>query len=217
MRDLPLEGRILLNIERTFQGSVFTMAKISSIKFYELVPNNPASYEILDVSSTQNGELLDATTIAISFSYLPSYQQLTTHLQNWAQGFYIEVTVDVSFYSPQGLYNKKSIPDSPLFNTVVRAQIPNFRGPRYLKQDSVHAISSNIHIKKEDVEKAIEEHKLIAAKIHTDKVNNDLKLVKDSNQKMIYFTIAAGCACVVVSLISALVIYSIRKSNNQQN
>jgi len=212
-RDQPLEGKIVLNVDRIFQGSVFTMAKISSIKLIEKVPQ-PKSFEIISFATLKNGELKDPTTIEISFTYPPSYQQITTNLQNWSQGFFIEVTVDVSFYSPEGLHKRSGADNQDadsVFHSSVRAMIPNNALPKYMKRDQVQASSPFINLNSADVQKSNEEHHLIKQKIRSDHLSDQLKIVQKNNQKMIYLTIASVGACVFVALVAILVVFAIKK------
>ena len=210
-RDVPLKGKIILNIDRIFAGSVFTMAKISSIKIFEMTSTVPqAFYDVVDFSTLSEGVLTSPSTIEIGFSYTPSYQQITTHLQNWASGLYVQVTVDVSFYSPNGL-KKNTVADN--FHTSVRAQIPNRSLPNYLKRDKVLAVSTEIKISEKDVQKSLEEHKLAEVKIKTDKISDDLKVVQQKNEKMTIITVLSVAACFLVAMVAVMfTIYKIKKS-----
>jgi len=210
-RDTPLKGKIVLNIDRIFAGSVFTMARISSIKIYEMTTSIPqAFYDVVDFSTLSEGVLTSPSTIEITFSYAPSYQQITTHLQNWASGLYLQVTIDVSFYSPNGL-KKNTIADT--FHTSVRAQIPNRSLPNYLKRDKVFAVSTQIKLDEKDVQKSLEEHKLTEVKIKTDKISEDLKVVEQNNQRMTIITVVSVAACFLVAMVAVmLTIYYIKKT-----
>lgn len=212
-RDTPLNGEITLNVDRIFQGSVFTMARISSIQLIESTGANPASYEISEVSTLNQGTLENSNTILISFSYAPSYQQITTHLQNWAQGFYITVTIDVSFYSPQGLAKRNS--GSQPIHTSVRLQIPHQGLPTYLKRDHVLASSPQLKLNQQVVTKTIEEHKLIKQQIQTEKISQDIKVIQQSNQQMIYMIVASVAACFVALIVAVFIVYKIKKSKQQ--
>jgi len=212
-RDDALIGDITLQVLRIFKGSVFTSASISSIKLVESTGLAPASYDITDVSTLNAGKLVSPKTIDISFSYIPSYQQITSHLQNWANGFFIQVTVDVSFYSPDGL-EKRNNGQAPI-HTSVRLQIPNHSLPNYLKRDHVVASSSSLKLNHVVVTKSIEEHKLAKTKIQTEKITDQIKIIQKNNQEMIYLIIASVVGCFVVLLVAGVLIYKIKKS--QQN
>jgi hypothetical protein len=225
-RDVPLTGDIVLNIDRIFRGSVFTSATISSIKFVESSAN-PASYEVVDVSTLTNGVLASSNTIDISFSYIPSYQLITTYLQNWANGFFVQVTIDVSFYSPEGLQKRNSgdsvvSPDSnnnddPLIHTTVRLQIPNRALPKYLKRDHILASSSNLKLNEIFVQKSLEEHHLAKQKIQTEKISDQLKSIQKDNEVMIYLILGSVCACFLVLLVAGILIYKLtRRSSVEQ-
>jgi len=219
-RDIPLQGKIVLNVDRIFQGSVFTMAKISSIQLVESSPN-PASYEVSDVSTLGVGELKTNTnpnTIEISFSYTPSYQHITTYLQNWANGFFVQVTVEVSFYSPDGL-NKKNTNIDPAIKTNVRLQLPshaiNHNMPNYIKRDNIVASSSTLKLNSDAVKKSLEEHKLAKQKIRTEKISEKLKSIEQANNNMMILVVAAVASCFIVLVVAGVVIYKWTRKNNQ--
>lgn len=214
-RDDALQGAITLQVLRIFKGSVFTAATISSIRLVESSTSaTPASYDITDVSTLVNGKLTSPNTIDISFTYIPSYQQISTHLQNWTNGFFVQVTIDISFYSPQGI-TPRNDGQGPI-HTSVRLQIPQHSLPSYLKRDHVVASSSALKLDHSAVKKSIEQHELVKTKIQTEKLSDQLKMMQKNNQTMIYLIIASVAGCFIVLMIGGILIYKFGKSSQQQ-
>jgi len=92
---------------RSVNGSFFQSAKIVAVHIAEVV-KSAESVRHVDVTTEAKKWPGKVTTggphdiVTIAFRYYPDFELITTYLQNWAQGLYFYVEVDVS-YAPTSL------------------------------------------------------------------------------------------------------------------